>query len=40
MINSSPEQLREMSEKSYELAKKRFDIEIINKKMLEYMNLF
>ena len=39
MINSTPEIIREMSEKSYEIAKDRFDVRIINKKMLEYMNL-
>lgn len=33
------EKLKEMSDKSYEYCKQRFDVNIINKKMLEIMNI-
>ena len=39
MINNSNEKILQMSEKSYELAKKRFDVNIINKKMLDIMQI-
>lgn len=39
MVESSKAKIKEMSETSYKLAKERFDMEIINKKMLEIMEL-
>ncbi|MBR3673349.1 MAG: glycosyltransferase family 4 protein [Clostridia bacterium] len=39
MINNTKEELQKMSEVSYNYAKERFDVEIINKNMLKYMEL-
>lgn len=39
MIEASPEKLKQMSEVSFKLAKERFDVNIINKKMIKIMEL-
>lgn len=39
MINSSPEKIEKMSEKSFELCKNKFDVNLINNKMLKIMGI-
>ena len=39
IINLSSEELKKMSERSYQIAKEKFDVKMINKRMIEIMNL-